>query len=149
MGLRFAEKKDMKDMADIYKATIKDELFKFPTIYINRHIQRNQAVVFEYHDIVIGCYLWIVNKISNPITSKRSKIPIVWLEQIIVSPEYQGRGIGNELMKSFLKINSQEFKLICKENLIDFYKKYGFEVTETIISDKQQKVIMTKSAKSI
>jgi len=149
MGLRFAEKKDMKDMTDIYKATIKDEFFKFPTIYINRHIQRNQAVVFEYQNKVIGCYIWTVNKIANPTVSKRSKMPIIWLEQIMVNPDYQGRKIGNILMGSFLKMNGREFRLVCKDNLIEFYKKYGFEVTETIISDNRQKVIMTKRTKSI
>ena len=145
MTIRIAVKKDLKSITNLYKQTIKDELFKFPTIYINRHIQRHQIIILEKNGNLVGCYIWKVNKIKNPISMKRSKNAIVWLEQIMVFPEHQGNGFGKEIMDNYLKIKSKEYRLVCKENLIEFYKKFGFVVVETIISDKQQKVIMSKS----
>jgi len=146
MGLRIATKKDLKTVTDLYKLTIKDGYFKFPSVNMNRHISRKQAVVFEHDKKIIGCFIWQINKILNPITMKRGKNTTAWLEQIMVLPEYQGRGIGCDMMKKYLSIKVTEFRLVCNESLIGYYEQYGFEVVDTIISDKKQKVIMSRTA---
>lgn len=149
MKLRLAKKKDLKEITNIYKETIKDRFLNFPTVYINRMIQRNQVAILEHDKKIIGCYIWKINKVLNPNTMKRAKHTIVWLEQIMVRPGYQNKGFGNKMMAQYLSFNVREFRLVCKEDLIRYYKRYDFEVIESIISDKQQKVIMSKTAKSI
>lgn len=50
---------------------------------------------------------------------------------VATAPEVQGKGIGAKLMSDFIKrmkISGKEsILLICKNNLITFYKKFGFK----------------------
>ena len=149
MGLRLATDNDLKEITNLYKITIKYKFFNIPRIYINRMIQRKQVIIFGYDNKILGCYIWKINKLLHPNIIKRGKDNVAWLEQIMVYPEHQREGIGNILMEHYLSHNVKVFRLICKEQLIDYYKRYEFTVVETIISDKQQKVIMTKTTKSI
>lgn len=50
---------------------------------------------------------------------------------VVVHPEFQGRGFARQLMESFIsgmkKLDKEDITLICQEELIDMYKKYGFK----------------------
>ncbi|MFC1454882.1 GNAT family N-acetyltransferase [Candidatus Undinarchaeota archaeon] len=47
-----------------------------------------------------------------------------------ILPEFQGKGISKPLMDEFIKRSKESGKekilLICKDTLVDYYKKYGF-----------------------
>ena len=49
---------------------------------------------------------------------------------LAVLPEFQKKGISKLLMKKFIqiskKLNKKKILLLCKEDLIEYYKKYGF-----------------------
>lgn len=54
---------------------------------------------------------------------------VVYYPHLIVLPEYQGKGIGTEIMRR-LKMNYEEFHqhmLVADEKAIAFYRKCGFE----------------------
>ena len=50
---------------------------------------------------------------------------------LAVMPEFQGRGISRQLMEEFIKRSSESGKdkilLICRDGLVDYYRKYNFE----------------------
>ena len=50
---------------------------------------------------------------------------------VVVHRDYQGKGLAGKLMTEFIfrikKMQKKSIHLICRDNLIDFYKKYGFE----------------------
>lgn len=54
---------------------------------------------------------------------------VVYYPHLIVLPEYQGKGIGKEIMKRFhLKYNGfHQQMLVADGKAIDFYKNCGFE----------------------
>lgn len=59
------------------------------------------------------------------------------IDDLIVNPEYQGQGYGNVLLLWALQ-NIQTDKVILhvaawNERAVNLYKKYGFEITETIV----------------
>ena len=53
------------------------------------------------------------------------------IEDVVVSKEFEGRGIGNKLVTSLLEIantrNCYKTILDCKDELIPFYERIGFK----------------------
>jgi len=59
--------------------------------------------------------------------------PIGQIEDVIISENYRGKGLGKLIIENLIKIGIEEFKcykiiLNCLDKNIDFYKKNGFEV---------------------
>ena len=52
---------------------------------------------------------------------------------VVVDREYQGQGFAGELMASFIsrmkEMKKSSIYLICRYQLVEFYKKYGFKYT--------------------
>ena len=50
---------------------------------------------------------------------------------VVVHNDFQGNGFAGKLLTEFIyritKMQKESIHLICRDNLIDFYKKYGFE----------------------
>ena len=57
------------------------------------------------------------------------------LEDIIIDPRYQGKGIGKKLLDYLIKKSREKkcYKIIlnCSEKNIGFYQKLGFDKKET------------------
>jgi predicted GNAT family N-acyltransferase len=51
---------------------------------------------------------------------------------VAVHPDYQGQGMANVLMKGFISamkaLNKAEIYLICQDELVALYARYGFEL---------------------
>lgn len=65
-----------------------------------------------------------------------------WIDQAYILPEFQGKGIGVELMKQVLGYlgNNEDIYLHVvsyNQNAIDFYKNFGFKKTAAIIEDEE------------
>ncbi|ARF09997.1 acetyltransferase [Indivirus ILV1] len=82
----------------------------------------------------------------------------LYLEYLGVIPKYRNRGLGKLLINSFIKIldkakiNSYldvEENSICTNKLIDFYTKYGYEITEYHRTSKYEDVTMTRMTRII
>lgn len=50
---------------------------------------------------------------------------------VVVHPDFQGKGFAGKLLADFInrikRMQKRSIHLICRDNLIEFYKKYGFE----------------------
>lgn len=70
------------------------------------------------------------NDLLASMASKGAK-PLWYLEFIAVHPSYQGRGLGNTMMKSLLAEVDNPVVLECtSEQNIPFYEKHGFKLLE-------------------
>lgn len=77
----------------------------------------------------LGCYedgklIGYLNVISNKVTD-------AYIQDVMVAPEYQRRGIGTELMKrALLRIKEMDIYMVSviygEETLRPFYEKFGF-----------------------
>ena len=61
---------------------------------------------------------------------------------IYVAPEAQGQGVGSKLMKQLLDWYGRDQDIYLEvvgynQNAIDFYKRFGFEQTDTVVSDEE------------
>jgi ribosomal protein S18 acetylase RimI-like enzyme len=64
-----------------------------------------------------------------------------YLTALYVSPEEQGQGIGGKLMRNVLDWHGEAEDIYLNvasynQNAIDFYKRYGFEQTDTPVVDE-------------
>jgi len=64
-----------------------------------------------------------IDTVSNGVTD-------AYIQDLMVSPEYQGKGIGTELMNrtiSYLKARKiYMISVVFEEKLLPFYKQFGF-----------------------
>jgi aminoglycoside phosphotransferase (APT) family kinase protein/ribosomal protein S18 acetylase RimI-like enzyme len=61
---------------------------------------------------------------------------------IYVAPEAQGKGVGGKLMKQVLGYYGREQDIYLEvvsynQNAIDFYKRFGFEQTDTVVPEEE------------
>lgn len=85
---------------------------------------KNMSNLFE-----LGCYedgelIGYLNVVSNKVTD-------AYIQDVMVSPEYQRRGIGTELMKrALLRIKEMDIYMVSviygEEGLRSFYEKFSF-----------------------
>lgn len=100
-------------------------------------------MVLTTEEKIIGAYIFVVSRYANPYTNTKSKNNIMWLEQIMVHDNEQGKGYGTELMNNFLGLGAKECRLICSDNLLPFYEKFGFAVEE-LVNGKELRYIMRR-----
>jgi len=78
---------------------------------------------------------WHDNELVGLINALSDEIMTAYFHYLLVKPEYQGKGIGKNLVEMIL----EEYKdyarkvLITYDKEVDFYKKCGFEVGEATI----------------
>lgn len=73
---------------------------------------------------------------------------------IYVSPEAQGMGVGSKLMQQALAWHGRDEDIFLEvvsynQNAIDFYKRFGFEQTDTVVTDEPGRPDYLKSLPQI
>lgn len=73
---------------------------------------------------------------------------------IYVSPEAQGMGIGGKLMTKVLNLYGRDQDIFLEvvsynQNAIDFYKRFGFEKTDTVVPEEEGRPDYMKSLPQI
>ena len=93
-----------------------DESYKNPhlTSYLNISVFDNNKLVAY------------IDSVSNCVTD-------AYIQDLMVHPDYQGQGIGTELMNRMISLLKQNhiymISVIFDENLKAFYNKFGFQFT--------------------
>jgi ribosomal protein S18 acetylase RimI-like enzyme len=68
-----------------------------------------------------------------------------YLQDLLVLPEYQKRGIGSELLKRAIKYLQQKkikaIQVIFDPDLEDFYKKFGFHIVKAGIINRDTMIV--------
>lgn len=75
---------------------------------------------------------WDNDKLVGLINSLSDGVMTVYFHYLLVRPEYQGEGVGKELVKLMLEEYKDFARLavIAYDSEVEFYKKCGFEVGE-------------------
>jgi len=91
-------------------------------------ILKNSSYIVLAIDTETNNLIGFINAISDSILC--SYIPL-----LEVLPSYQGKGIGNELVKRMMDQlqNLYMIDIVCDENLKSFYNRHGFNVYSCII----------------
>jgi len=84
---------------------------------------------------MIGAYIKEISRIENTTTYRKGKNKSLWLQQIMVFPEYQHKKYGHKLMYHFIQQSNilpmiLPMRLQCDNNLMLFYMQFGFETIE-------------------
>ena len=91
---------------------------------------RNHGLVVEYKDKIIGFGCLVVEYKIRGYTSGH-------IEDVVIDEEWRGYGVGEKLIKALCEKaeeqNCYRVSLFCREELIPFYNKNGFEVNNVVM----------------
>jgi GNAT superfamily N-acetyltransferase len=64
------------------------------------------------------------------------------IDDVVVEESRRGQGIGSELMRRLLErlteMGVEEIFLRCGRNVVPFYRRFGFEITRSVVMDLKQ-----------
>lgn len=87
--------------------------------------------LFMRDDKLIGYTALRIKDCIKKIIDNQFKDKLLIFDTFIIDPEYRSKGLGNELMKfnnNVIKETNLTSFLLCKQNIINFYKKNGWEL---------------------
>ena len=136
--MRRAMIKDIETLVKLYNKTIvtteKKNAYRFTNRFIKRNVLDNDVFLKEVDGKIVGAYISEKNKFGDPYVKNRIPYNVYWLNQLMVFPEYQKQGYGKELMNHYLESGSghkvTSCKLVCRDNLLKYYKRLGFKVVD-------------------
>ena len=107
---------------------------------IKKRIQKYPEgfIVLEWRGIVVGFinsgatdHVDLANEEFKDLIGHDSNGNHIVIFSAVVHRDYQGKGLAGRLLTDFVirirKMQKKSIHLICRDNLIDFYKKYGFQ----------------------
>ena len=125
---------DIQDYYRNYFNLLQELTFAETTTFNNWEKRVNDINGNKYHNIfVIEKNERIIASVTLIIELKliRNLGNVAHIEDVVVSKDYRNNGIAKELIEYCLDYSKKEncYKLIlnCNENLIHFYKKFGFQ----------------------
>ena len=90
--------------------------------YKNPHLTSYLNISVFYNNMLVA----YIDSVSNCVTD-------AYIQDLMVHPDYQGQGIGTELMNRMISLLKQNhiymISVIFDENLKAFYNKFGFQFT--------------------
>jgi len=86
--------------------------------------------VLEHSDLLVGLCELDGERLIAFARVLTDRIFKAWIFDVIVDAEYQGRGLGQELLDRIcgheMLRDVQHFELYCREELVPFYERWGF-----------------------
>ncbi len=88
----------------------------------------------EYNSLLMTSYFHIAvyedDKLIGYVDSVSNGVTDAYIQDLMVHPEYQGRGIGTELMNKIIAHLKEKhiymISVVYEESLKPFYKRFGF-----------------------
>lgn len=116
-----------------FKKSELEELFKSVNWKSGRH-PRALKKAMKNSDTVIS--LWQGEKLVGLMNAISDKSMIVYFPYLLIRPEFQGMGLGKELVTRMLKKYDGYFRLAlnCYDDKLAFYEKMGFSTDEGRLS---------------
>lgn len=78
------------------------------------------------------CYYDDYNKLIGFLDVVSNGVTDAYIQDVIISPDYQGKGIGTNLMnlaiKKLKEDNIYMISVLFQDSLLPFYKKFGFNI---------------------
>ncbi len=113
-----------------------------------RFVLKNKSkfiLVAEENGKLIG-FVGLKEYEDNPAREFADLTKFAWIIWIAVLPEYRNKKIGSELLKSAEKyVNEYNKKgLICREKVINFYMKNGYNLVGDYIYNNLPRYVLTK-----
>ncbi|KAJ0777923.1 putative transferase transcription regulator GNAT family [Helianthus annuus] len=117
------------------------------SIIIIQQIRHLYGSLFEFFYVIVCKYCWVlsyysdicVGSIACRLEKKEDGAIRVYIMTLGVLAPYRGLGIGTKLLNHVIDLSSKEnigeiylHVQTNNEDAINFYKKFGFEITETI-----------------
>ncbi len=116
MIYKFNEKVSAKALADLRESVGWNRMEKE---YANPLMNSFYHIAVYDDEMLIG----YIDSVSNGVTD-------AYIQDLMVSPHYQGRGIGTELMNKMIEYFKEKhiymISVVYEEGLKAFYKRFGF-----------------------
>lgn len=127
--IRQAEEKDLKEMIRVYK-----EVFPVHNVF-----EKSEEEIFEYLKKFLGSMIVaeeggkVVGGLAIKETMNGDGWKLARFMHVAIAKDYQSKGIGSALMKEAEKIVGKcKIEIHTESDLIDYYRKFGFEVEGTL-----------------
>jgi N-acetylglutamate synthase-like GNAT family acetyltransferase len=139
MKIRKATMDDVPQVLYLYYHTFIDTI-RNPLKYYKIYIKKGNVMIMENNGMMYGAYVWEINRMKNIYDSKQvSGNRFLWLRQVMVDPKHQGHGLGTQLMLDFMKKADVQKRLVCEQDLVEWYERIGF-LCEQIVYHKEIKL---------
>ncbi len=152
MIIRKANSKDVNQLIELMQ-NADNRSNEWAEERIRRFVIKNKdkmILVAEAEGNLIA-YIGLKKYEDNPAREFTDLTKLVWITWIAVLPQYRNKKIGSELLKSSEKYvsdyNKRGLILDCREKVIDFYKKNGYNIIGDYIDDKIPRYVMVKELK--
>ena len=137
--IRLATLNDLEDVVRIHEATINN--MKNPYKLFKIIIKKGNCYVYA-DPKVRGAITFDINRMPNPYDKGYGRQKFFWLDQLIIDPVYQGKGLGSKLMLYMIQKSTLQKRFVCNVDLIDWYKRFGFVVYQIVTINKRDQAIM-------
>ena len=95
-------------------------------------------IVLDLNEMVVGFIncgatdnVDLANEEFKDLIGHESNGKHIVIFSVVVHKDFQGKGFAGKLLADFInrikRMQKRSIHLICRDNLIEFYKKYGFE----------------------
>jgi glucosamine-phosphate N-acetyltransferase len=128
----YLKETDFDEYLDLLKnlTIVSKELINISDFKKRMEILNDTVIIVRHENKIIGSgSLYIMPKFIHNLGY------LGQLEDIIIDPRYQGKGIGKKLLDYLIKKSREKkcYKIIlnCSEKNIGFYQKLGFDKKET------------------
>lgn len=127
--IRLAKQSEVHDLIKLYTVCLGKRNMIY--IYIRNHVINKNIYVLEISNNIIGAYYTSYKRLLDPHKSDTSSTEIYWIEQLMVHPSHQHMKYGTQMIEHYINLmdtnRSKEMRLTCTEQLVSYYKRFGFE----------------------